>query len=502
MKNYNHVKGVKPRRSLFDLSYRKTFTCDMGQLIPIMCDEAVPGDVWEIGNEIVCRLQPMIAPVLHEINIYVHYYFVPYRLLWNLWESFITGGTNGTDASVLPRWVPSAPETAEGKLWDYMGFPTGSVPAGVSPMDFPRNAYNLIYNQYYRDENLQAEISLTNGNIMNRAWEKDYFTSSLPWQQRGVAPALPISGTTSAIYSTNKTIEFPASSASNPSSLGYDSVANVVNVAAKTTIEKAYLTTAKLNANTVDLSGATTFDVSDLRLVFQIQKWMERNARAGVRYTEFLRAHYGVAPRDDRMQRAEYIGGSKSPMLISEVLQTAQTGTTPQGNMAGHGLSADRTYIAKYNVEEFGLIMGIMSIMPRTAYAQRIDRQWNRTTKFDFYSPEFANLSEQDVIGAEVYGLGSAAENTAIFGYQGRYDEMRVKHSQFCGKMRSTYSYWHMGRIFTGTQLLNSSFITSDPTKRIFASTSEPGCIVNVGNRIRALRPLPYMAEPGLIDHN
>ena len=260
---------------------------------------------------------------------------------------------------------------------------------------------------------------------------------------------------------------------------------------------------AALQRNSVDLSEATTFNVSDLRLAFQIQKWMERNARAGVRYVEFLGAHFGVHPRDDRLQRPEYLGGSKNPVIISEVLQTSSTDTeSPQGNLAGHGISVGQTFCASYFAQEFGLIMGIMSVMPKPAYQQGIDRQWLRQTRYDFYFPEFANLSEQAIERVELYASTVEAENKTIFGYQGRYDEMRVKRNMVCSLMRTDFNYWHMGRIFSSAPALNETFIDCDATKRIFAAPSEPGLIIDVGNRIRAIRPMPIQSEPGLIDHN
>ena len=261
-----------------------------------------------------------------------------------------------------------------------------------------------------------------------------------------------------------------------------------------------------LGANIVDLSSATTFNVSDLRLAFQVQKWLERNARGGARYVEFLRSHFGVSPRDDRLQRPEYIGGSKSPVIISEVLQTAGTGvtgqTTPQGNMAGHGISVNQSHCASYYAQEFGVVIGLMSVMPRTAYQQGINRQWLRQTKYDFYFPEFANLSEQAIEGAEIYASATAADNVSVFGYQGRYDEMRYKPNLVCGQLRDTYDYWHLGRQFTSKPLLNDSFIQCVPRKDVFAAQTEPALIVQFGNLIKAVRPLPRLAEPGLIDHN
>ena len=199
---YSHVGGLFPGRTAFDLSYEKKFTCDMAQLIPVMCDEVVPGDIFQIGAQAVIRFQPLVAPILHEVNMYVHYFFVPYRLLWDDWEDFISGGEDGTFADPIPEWDPT--NTTIGSLWDFMGFPTGVDPAGAYPIDFPRRAYNFIWNEYYRDETLQTEVVLTNESILNRDWEKDYFTSSLPWQQRGVAPALPISGATSAVWPASR----------------------------------------------------------------------------------------------------------------------------------------------------------------------------------------------------------------------------------------------------------------------------------------------------------
>lgn len=482
----------------------------MAQLIPVMCDEVVPGDFFEMGNEAVIRFQPLVAPVLHEINMYVHYFFVPYRLLWDNttpdnWETFISGGIDGDELPTLPTWEPT--DTTEGSLWDYLGFPTGIDPDGSYPIDFPRRAYNLVYNEFYRDETLVTEVALTNETILNRAWEKDYATSALTAQQRGTAPALPISGTTSALW---ESADFGANTAGITAmgfngSGGVDAIARPNSNLGASQAQWVANALAFFNDNTVDLSTATTFDIADLRLAFQIQKWMERNARAGVRYTEFLKAHFGVSPTDDRLQRPEYIGGSKSPVIISEVLQTSSTDvTSPQGNLAGHGLTVSQSYCGKYHAKEFGLIIGIMSVMPRSAYSQGINKQWLKATKYDFYFPEFANLSEQAIINAEICASGVSAHNTGIFGYQGRYDELRTKQNQICGQMRTTYDYWHLGRQFNPASppALNATFVTCDPRKDIFAVPSEPGLIVSFGNIIKAFRPVPLSAEPGLIDHH
>ena len=260
---------------------------------------------------------------------------------------------------------------------------------------------------------------------------------------------------------------------------------------------------AGLNDNVVDLSAATAYSIAEFRTAFQIQKWMERNARAGARYVEFLNSHFGVSPRDDRLQRPEYIGGSKSPIIISEVLQTSSTDvTTPQGNMAGHAMGLSSSFCGKYSATEYGLIIGIMSVMPKPSYQQGIDRQWLRRTTYDFFFPEFVNLSEQAVLNAEIYASAVEKDNLDIFGYQGRYNEMRVKSNMVCSQMRDTFDYWHLGRQFSSLPVLNDEFIECIPSKRIFASESEPGLIVSFGNVIKAFRPLPLMPEPGLIDHH
>lgn len=505
---FSQVGGARPPRSAFDLSYEKKFTCDMGQLIPVLCDEAVPGDRWQIANDVVVRFMPMVAPILHEVNVFVHYFFVPYRLLWSDWEKFISGGEDGTYTTTIPRWSPTS--TAEGSLWDYMGFPTGVTPnAEHQPLAFPRGAYQRIYNEYYRDENLTTAVAETTETLRVRAWEKDYFTSALPWQQRGTAPALPISGSTAAVWAGNVTVtpnlsggSFALDGTHTIQRSGTTGITYGGSGSGTAITMGAYAAQAAMNANTVDLSPATTFNVSDLRLAFQIQRWLERNARAGARYTEFLASHFGVAPRDERLQRAEYIGGTRAPLFVSEVLQTSEAGTTPQGTMAGHGLAASSNFVGKYNVQEYGLIMGILSVMPRTVYQQGIDRQWLRRTKYDFYFPEFANLSEQAIERAEIYTSAVKAENETIFGYQGRYDELRVKRSMVCGALRSTLDHWHVSRQFGAAPLLNTSFVECVPRKDWLAVPAQPTMVVSFGNRVACLRPLPMIPDPGRTDHN
>lgn len=506
---FKNVGGASPPRSLFNLSYEKKFTCDMGQIIPVMCDEVVPGDVFDIGASMVIRFQPLVAPVLHQVDVSVYYFFVPYRLIWNEWEDFITGGSDGTLSPSIPVWEQSTSAMAVGSLWDFFGFPTGlthgPAPYSSHPIIFPPRAYAFVWNEYFRDETLQSEIDFLNyfgsgtSTVLDLPlysnWEKDYFTSALTFQQRGTAPAIPIVGHSHAIYDN---IPFSNSGAyTNP--VGFDNTAGHSFLYTGGSVQ-AQNAQAMFSNNTVDLATGS-ISVSDLRLSFQVQKFLERNARAGARYTEFLKSQFAVSPTDNRLDRPEYIGGMKAPVIFSEVLQTSETDTTPQGNLAGHGISVNVTPIGKYRAEEFGLILGVMRIIPKPAYQQGIDRQWLRRTKTDFYFPVFANLSEQAIQRGEIYWQHDPVNDGTTFGYAGAYDEMRTKKNMVCGLFRTTYDYWHLGRQFGTAPLLNPSFIVCDPRKDIFAVPSEPGVLVQFGNIIKALRPMPVIAEPGMIDH-
>jgi hypothetical protein len=472
---FGKIRSNNPPRSQFDLSYEKKLTCDMGQLIPIMCDEVIPGDVVTLKNEIVARLQPQLAPILHEVNVYVHYFFDPYRLLWtgtspDNWETFITGGLSGDETPSIPRWT--TPTTTKYSLWDYIGFPTGIDPIGAYPLDFPRRAYNHIRNSFYKSQDLQSDVAWTNETILNRGWERDYFTASLPFQQRGTAVALPLVGNVPITGIGKYSTSFPSSSypvyeTDGTASSTYAQAAEITNASSNTlfAIEEDPNNTGYPNVRAM-LPAGSSVTISELRQAVQLQKLQERMARSGARYTEFLKSVYGSSPTDERLDRPEYIGGSKGSMIISEVLTTASDGTESTGDMSGHGISVSFSDSVKYRVEEFGLIMGIMSIMPKPAYQDGINRQWLRNTKEDFYFPEFANLSEQAILNAEICaqdsGTGGAEDhNTGIFGYIGRYDEMRIKDNIVCADMRDTYDYWHIGRQFTPASppSLNSNFI-------------------------------------------
>lgn len=559
MSVFSSVLSNKVGRSVFDLSHVKRFTCDMGQLIPVYFDECVPGDTRKIGMQCVTRFQPLVAPILDSVDLTVHYFFVPTRLLMNKeedWNTFLTGGVDGKDNSVsLPVWgldgfdgnYPPKPNPFSngisiGKysLYDYFGLPfTDSSLSGTNAViqqnkivAFGQRAYNLVWNEYYRDSNLCDKVSISNDTILYRAWKKDYFTSALPWQQRGTAPALPLIGTVPVDNILGK--PFSLGTSSDPLQFvlanGSSSHVNVNNIPNDTgndfllfgadrgqagSVRLNYITGALGSSGvpSVNLANAGAFDVATIRQAFQIQRWLELNARGGVRYTEFLRSHFGIAPKDEVLGRPQYIGGTKSSIVISEVLQTSRTEDatqtdkgSPLGRLAGHGLGASSDYICSYTSKEFGYIIGIASWMPKPSYQQGINRIFLRKTKYDFYFPEFAHLSEQAVTNAEVYATGTDSDKE-IFGYQGAYNEMRYTPSFNCADMRDTFSYWHLGRIFANAPKLNAGFLTTNPAydggirKDIFASQDEPGLLVQFANIVKAIRPLPVYGTPGFVDH-
>ncbi len=529
MSIFSEVRGNEVGHSVFNLSHVKRLTADMGQLLPVLFLECVPGDTMKIGCEAITRFQPLVAPILDNVDLYVHYFFVPTRLLMDGdkdWETFLTGGKDGKDTSIsLPLWSfsyadgssvdpknPFSNGITNGKysLWDYFGLPIKDSATDLKVRDsnhvlgFAQRAYNFIWNEYYRDENLCDEVSLNNGTVLYRAWKKDYFTSSLPWQQRGISPALPISGTLPVNF--GGTVNFQGANPSYPVSVaGYSRDGIYLSNGSN---KSGYVT------GSVDISESATFDVAVLREAFQIQRWLELNARAGVRYTEFLKAHFGYAPLDEVLQRPEYIGGTKSEIVVSEVLQTSRTVDdtetekgSPQGNLAGHGLGAMSDFITTYTAKEFGYIVGIASWMPKPSYQQGVNRMFSRRSKYDFYFPEFAHLSEQSVTKGEIYATGDETHDNAIFGYQSCYAEMKYMPSINTSDMRDTYSYWHLGRIFSSDPSLNSGFLTTNPLysggirKDIFAVKNHPGMIVSFSNVIEAIRPMPVYGTPGFVDH-
>jgi hypothetical protein len=488
-------------------------------------------------------------------------------------ELFKSGGFNGTDAQTQPRWnpTPTVSNTVTTQtigdtdnpnptgfgvytLWDYLQFPTDTSTlqgtsgnawsSAITPLDKLRRMYNFIFNEYYRDETLWTTnwvrdpnnqyrtptgtytvLPWDNEQIQFSAYTKDYFTSALPFQQRGISPALPLSGNLGLDFSNSvissatignaisTVIGVSTPSATNPNL--NSSWLSLIN-SGSTGIDQSYtvpgnnpvqsrLVTA-LNKGTVNLADGLTYDIADFRLAFQMQKWLERNARAGVRYNEYIKAHFGKSIGDESLWRPQYIGGTRSPIIFSEVLQTSQTATTPQGNLGGHGISASSNHVGKYECDDYGYIIGLLRVMPDPAYAsQGFKRTELYETRYDIPIPEFVNLSEQDITQAEIF-IASNSTDTNLFGYQGMYDELRTAEDHVCGAMRSEQlDFWHMNRIFKQAPLLNRQFIecNSDRSmRRIFFEQTQPGLIIDCEFDVSAVRPIPAIAEPGLIDHH
>lgn len=528
---FSKVGGAHPRRNKFNLSFSVQTTADMGILYPAgMPQMLVPGDSIKVGHEVVAQMQALKSPMFADISIYFYDFFVPFRLLWDNWETFITRGKSGDETPPLPKFKSFKGKAFKesikvGTLWDYFGFPVGldHIPDDDRPLDFLWRAYWFIWNEYFRDENLMKEVdykdadfnspdSFVNANESRPArvcWGRDYFTSSLPFQQRGTPVAIPV--VSSGISSDFSTYLSNVASEKVGFVNSYDS--NVYTLQGKTGKDDPQKALNDYFSSHLHINDISAADVSELRFMFQVQKFMERSARAGNRYTEFLRANFGVSPRDERLQRPEFIGGTRSPILIQQVLQTSQTDgeTTPIATKYGQGMTADSNYSGKYYATEYGVYMPLFVIRPKASYCQGINRQWIKDSSFDFFNPLFQNLSEQEVFEEEIYVSDKTHNddktgNRDIFGFQGRYNEMRHNQNLLTGLMRGnqTYNYWNLGRWFDSAPKLNGKFLECKPSKRGFIVTDDsmPGFILHIGHKIKALRPLVYMAEPGLIDHH
>jgi hypothetical protein len=469
--------------------------------------ECVPGDKFNLGCESLVRFAPMIAPVMHRMDVSMHYFFVPNRILWSNWEKFITDANSGIVSPFLNisgAWN-GVPELAAGlKTLDYLGVPpppVGGLNQNINAL--PLAAYQCIYNEYYRDQNLIAPVDykLVDGDqnvvsgkrselikLRNRAWEHDYFTAALPFAQKGAAVDIPIG-------LVEGDLPVYLNSSSGTSLNGTPSSVNVAAQGGRTDVPADSLYADTSNA---EIEPTT---INDLRRAFRLQEWLEKNARGGTRYIESILSHFGVRSSDARLQRPEYITGVKTPVVVSEVLNTTgQTEGLVQGNMAGHGLSISSGKSGSYYCEEHGYIIGIMSVMPKTAYQQGIPKTYLKNDTLDYYFPSFANIGEQPVTNNELFAYTSNANDT--FGYVPRYAEYKFMPSRVAGEFRDSLKYWHLGRIFQTEPALNSTFVEckSEDTTRIFAvpdvAEGEDPLYCHVFNKIQAVRPMPKYGTP------
>lgn len=526
MNLFQQVQLRKPGRNKFNLSHERKMSIQMGNLYPIMVQEIVPGDIFRCQTEIMARMAPMLAPIMHRVNVRTEYFFVPNRLVWSEWEEFITGGREGTSAPVAPYMLASTmavKTTWPRNLADYMGIPrinnpvTPSLDIRISMLPF--RAYQLIYDQYYRDQNLQASITeaitfRASGEVIGtpadillamrkRAWEKDYFTSALPWSQRGGEVNVPLAGSADVVYKDIS--EIYDSTGGTAFATGNVTVNNAVNPNEMNIPASVGTKSARVeNIESVDLESATGVSINELRRSVRLQEWLEKNARGGARYVEQILAHFGVKSSDARLQRPEYLGGGLNQMVISEVLSTFQDPDAigePQGNMAGHGVSYGKTNGFKRSFEEHGYVIGILSVLPKTAYQDGIPRHYSREDKLDYYWPEFAQIGEQEILNKEVFYNGAVVGEVpaGTFGYTPRYAEYKYAPSTVHGEFRDDLSYWHMGRIFDDVPALNEAFVVSDPTTRIFPVTDPVDTMyVQLYHKVDAIRPMPYFGTPTL----
>lgn len=534
---FEGIPAPKVKKAKFDLSHDVKFTGDMGKLIPVLCQDVLPGEHFKGQSTFMVRFAPLLAPIMHLVYATVHFFYVPNRILWpndDAWENIIYGGKDGNLTPAMPYLhsqdlaqglvFQGEPEfkrlLGNGSLWDYMGLPPFQYNADpgvfIDQTEFsalPFYAYQKIWNEFYRDETLQPEVPINValtpnksddfiafGTIQNKCWKKDQFTSALPWPQRGDEVLIPTEmdveyKNVSEVYDSNDfpsqldgTVETRAAFPGKlyiPGGLGHiqGRIENIESVS---------------NAN---------ITINDLRVAITVQRWLEANARGGYRENEATLSHFGVVVPDYRLRHPEYIGGGSQLVQVSEVLATAtsedaETNTIPQGNMAGHGIAVGNANSFSYKCPEHGWIIGILSVMPKAAYQQGVPKKFLRKDRFDFAWPQFVGLGEQEILSKEIYydPTDTTEENDALFGYQQRYWEYKYESDRVAGDFRDQLSFWHCGRIFEDRPLLNASFLTGAPTKRIFAVEDENvhSLWMVIHHRISALRPLPYYSVPGL----
>lgn len=565
---YQSIQGYKLNRSLFNLSFSKTFDCEIGQAIPTLCEEVLPGDIWKLDNQTIVKFMPLQAPVLQEFKIKTRYFFVPNRvvcLCFNNYsgdyspyqlngqvleysetpfESFITGGKDGS--SVVSETVEDRPaQFTKFSFWDYLGLPVNELStlttvnlARLGIKILPLACYNAIYNTFFRNENFQVERDPDVSTVFRVNWEKDRFTSALAEQQRGVTPSLKLSDPLKiGFMSDNGFVPMQASlwrnaDASSFSSLLYGSMLQPQQVS-KSSEAFTVGSLSSVNAQYVEKSGDSArypllagddverslFNVSDLRLMFQTQKFLELNERAGYRYVEQLLARFGVRPEDSRVDRPIYLGGTEQAVTIGQVTQTsASIGSSDDkntvdnflGSFAGMGASASVNKGVVLRAKEHGWIVGISYLVPKASYAQAIDKQYFAKTRYDYYLPEFAHLSEQPIQNREIYPLsitvddGSASDGLKAFGFQGIFDEYRSKLNKVCGSFRDNLDIWQCSRKFSSLpSLATESFFQVPSFKNLFNVQSDeyPSLVWFVQHLAKVYRKMPQFATPGLIDH-
>lgn len=567
---FSDAPAMYMRRTKFDRSHVYKTTFNSGKLIPVFVDEVLPGDTTRMSVNYFARLATPIKPIMDNIYLDWFFFFVPNRLVWEHWQNFCFEQEDPDDSTdyVIPTIMANdnKDNTYLGSLWDYFGLPvnTANTLSGVSALPF--RAVYLIWNEWFRDENLQKSVKIQKGDTNEildstrvsdqpswlfksgtnifpgfpcppRGKRHDYFTSALPWTQKGPGVSIGLAGTASIVdpspgtgyllHSTLNQLAAVSAYGGDASGSGGDRVASADgsitfarhasnyssvggfagNSSDKATVSALAASSYLGNDSYVDLDTSSIFTINSLRTAFQMQKFYERLARGGSRYTEVLRSFFGVVSPDARLQRPEFLGSFTKMVNVNPIAQTSATdATSPQGNLSAYGVTAAKFHGFTKSYVEHGYIIGFVCARADLTYQQGINKMWLRSTVYDFYWPTFAHLGEQAIELREIYAQGSEADTT-VFGYQERYAEYRYKPSQITGKFRSSVvngslDIWHLSQFFTNAPTLNEEFITENPPiERIVAVPSEPEFLLDIGFHYTTIRPMPMFGTPGLVDH-
>lgn len=542
-KQFVELPKAQIPRSVFTRSHSYKTAMPVSKLVPFFVDEVLPGDTFNLKTTILARLSTPIVPFMDNLYMRTFFFFVPNRLIWEHWEAMNGDQRSGPTAST-DYLVPQATinNLAIGTLGDFLGLPTG-VAQNVSVSELPLRAISLIWNEWFRDENLQdaynidknterefvGDQAVSSSNVDNAllyssdcppiAKFHDYFTSALPWPQKGPGVEISLGGSVpleGSVPSQVINYSFTGSGSGTGylsigftgSSAGGSGPVNAVLSGSHGFPATVQTSPADLSGVTVDLSKSTPISINDLRQAFQIQKLYERDARGGTRYTEILRSHFGVVSPDARLQRPEYLGGGKTRINVNPVQQTSATADgsgTPQGNLSAYAVAVDTGHSFTKSFVEHGWIIGFVAVQSDLTYQQGLNRMWSRKARFDYYWPVFAHLGEQAILNKEIFVQGTAADDE-VFGYQERYAEYRYFPGIITGHMRSTSStpldVWHLAEKFETAPKLNSTFIQdATPIERVVAVTDEPPIILDAWFDLKCVRPMPVYSTPGLVDH-
>lgn len=528
---FSRVPSVSIQRSTFDRSHGYKTTFNEGYLVPFFVDEVLPGDTFNLNTTLFSRLSTPVVPFMDNLFLETFFFYVPDRLVWDNFQKMMGEQENPGDSTdyLIPQITVTNAENQS--IFDYFGIPT-RISNGIKVNALPFRAYNLIWNEWFRDENLQDSVTVAKGDsgdptytLLKRGKRHDYFTSALPWPQKGDAIDVPLSAQIEANFTNPLNLSLSGFSTSLGSKGGVSNV-SIQKQDGNTTLYYASSASTGIPVNFKNITGnvpvselnkladglsignatGSIITINELRQAFQVQRMLEKDARGGTRYTEILRAHFGVVSPDARLQRPEFLGGSSSRININPVQQTSgTTDTSPQGNLAAYGVVADRYHGFTKSFVEHGFIIGLINVRADITYQQGLNRLWKRRTRLDHFWPTLAHLGEQTVTNDEIYAQGTAADDDA-FGYQERYAEYRYKPSLITGKFRSndpqSLDVWHLSQYFQNLPVLNDEFIEdAPPINRVVAVQDEPHFLLDVYFNLKCTRPMPLYSVPGLIDH-